>query len=170
MEGWWNESGDDSDSSLNIETDGSKVLGGIFLIIGFYWVAFFMEQAIAELFFPYQETEWIYVILPVIMGILPFLFLGYLGVFMSSSSFLKIDPSRELVSREYLFYGKRWGRISIKFSDIKRVERSIGSEATSDDMGSHPQTYLITESGQIDIPEGKRIAEILGVPYVDMSK
>jgi len=171
---------DNSKSVIYVESDGdSKLLGGFFLIIGILWIAYFIELAIYELFYPYQETDWPFVIGPMIMGSCGLLLLVP-GLHISSKSTLRIDKSERVVEKKTVFYGKNLKTTTIHFDEIQKIERTAGTDGSYGDdgheSGSNPVTQIIAGTPPIKkyirIPSewALLIAETVGVQYVDLGK
>ena len=173
---------ENSKSVIDIESDDdSKLIGGFFLILGIFWFAYFIEMAIYELFVPYQETDWTFVIPPVIMGSCGLLFLGPIGIHISSKSPLRIDKSERVVVKRTVFYGKNLKTTTIHFDEIQRIERSggtvtdFGSDAEIE-LGQDGNTYIIAGTPpikkniqiRVGTESAKLIAETVGVQYVDV--
>ena len=173
---------DNSKSVIYVESDGdSKLLGGFFLIIGILWIAYFIELAIYELFYPYQETDWPFVIGPMIMGSCGLLLLVP-GLHISSKSTLRIDKSERVVEKKTVFYGKNLKTTTIHFDEIQRIERSGGTDNDYSsgelELGASGSTYIIAGTPpikkyiqiRVGTESAKLIAETVGVQYVDLSE
>ena len=174
---------ENSKSVIDIESDDdSKLIGGFFLILGIFWFAYFIEMAIYELFDPYQETDWTseFVIAPVIMGSCGLLFLGPIGIHISSKSPLRIDKSGKVVEKNTVFYGKNLKTTTIHFDEIQRIERSGGTDNDYSsgelELGASGSTYIIAGTPpikkyiqiRVGTESAKLIAETVGVQYVDL--
>ena len=171
---------ENSTSVIDIESDDdSKLIGGLFLTLGIYMFIFFLDMAFENASSEYGELPEI--VLPIIMGSCGLLFLGPIGIHISSKSPLRIDKSERVVVKRTVFYGKNLKTTTIHFDEIQRIERSGGTDTDfgSDgeiELGQDGNTYIIAGTPpikkniqiRVGTESAKLIAETVGVQYVDV--
>ena len=172
---------ENSKSVIDIESDDdSKLIGGLFLTLGIYMFIFFLDMAFENASSEYGELPEI--VLPVIMGSCGLLFLGPIGIHISSKSPLRIDKSGKVVEKNTVFYGKNLKTTTIHFDEIQRIERSGGTDNDYSsgelELGASGSTYIIAGTPpikkyiqiRVGTESAKLIAETVGVQYVDLSE
>ena len=170
---------ENSKSVIDIESDDdSKLIGGLFLTLGIYMFIFFLDMAFENASSEYGELPEI--VLPIIMGSCGLLFLGPIGIHISSKSPLRIDKSERVVEKRTVFYGINLKTTTIHFDEIQKIERTAGTGGSYGEdgyeSGSNPVTQIIAGTPPfwkyIRIPSESAllIAETVGVQYVDLGK
>ena len=170
---------ENSKSVIDIESDDdSKLIGGLFLTLGIYMFIFFLDMAFENASSEYGEFPEI--VLPIIMGSCGLLFLGPIGIHISSKSPLRIDKSERVVEKKTVFYGKNLKTTTIHFDEIQRIERSGGTDNDYSsgelELGASGSTYIIAGTPpikkyiqiRVGTESAKLIAETVGVQYVDL--
>ena len=170
---------ENSKSVIDIESDDdSKLIGGLFLTLGIYMFIFFLDMAFENASSEYGELPEI--VLPIIMGSCGLLFLGPIGIHISSKSPLRIDKSERVVEKKTVFYGKNLKTTTIHFDEIQRIERSGGTDNDYSsgelELGASGSTYIIAGTPpikkyiqiRVGTESAKLIAETVGVQYVDL--
>ena len=172
---------ENSKSVIDIESDDdSKLIGGLFLALGIYMFIFFLDMAFENASSEYGELPEI--VLPIIMGSCGLLFLGPIGIHISSKSPLRIDKSERVVEKKTVFYGKNLKTTTIHFDEIQRIERSGGTDNDYSsgelELGASGSTYIIAGTPpikkyiqiRVGTESAKLIAETVGVQYVNMKE
>ena len=170
---------ENSTSVIDIESDDdSKLIGGLFLTLGICMFIFFLDMAFENASSEYGELPEI--VLPIIMGSCGLLFLGPIGIHISSKSPLRIDKSGKVVEKNTVFYGKNLKTTTIHFDEIQRIERSGGTDNDYSsgelELGASGSTYIIAGTPpikkyiqiRVGTESAKLIAETVGVQYVDL--
>ena len=170
---------ENSKSVIDIESDDdSKLIGGLFLTLGIYMFIFFLDMAFENASSEYGELPEI--VLPIIMGSCGLLFLGPIGIHISSKPPLRIDKSGKVVEKNTVFYGKNLKTTTIHFDEIQRIERSGGTDNDYSsgelELGASESTYIIAGTPpikkyiqiRVGTESAKLIAETVGVQYVDL--